>query len=384
MALGFKVVSADDHVQETPDVWTERLSKQKWGERIPQVARQPDGAERWMVDAQVGMLRPLAATGALASEAERFSDPETWEQVPKASYDPAERLKAMDQDEVNVQVLYPSAAGVGGEVLASIQDAELQLACVQAYNDWLIEVWAKASPRFVPLCLLPVLSTAAAVQELERAVKLGHRGATIPNAPWHLNQAVTHLYDPQWDPLWAKATELGVPICFHSGSDPQIMLDIYQGFDPAIARGFDIVRRPASNAMVVGKFIFSGIGERFPTLKAVFANTSIDYMGFQLEICDHEWERICRKGQLPYEMDTQPTNLFHRQCTLTTSFDNVGLKLRNIIGVSNIMWQSEFPFETSTFPKSAETLTKNFRDVPASDRDQIVSGNAARLFKVTL
>ncbi|MEE9284373.1 MAG: amidohydrolase, partial [Dehalococcoidia bacterium] len=130
MGLRFNVISVDDHVQEPPDLWTQRLSQRRWGDRVPHVARQPDGTERWVIDGRVKADRCLAWTGALSPD--RSDEPQTWGQVPRASYDPAERLKAMDEDQVDVQVLYPGAAGFGGEVLGGIGDPALEIACVQA------------------------------------------------------------------------------------------------------------------------------------------------------------------------------------------------------------------------------------------------------------
>ena len=380
MAKDFKVISADDHVQEPPDLWAERLPRLKWGDRTPHVARQPDGAERWVVDSVVQEDLPLARSGALASD--RYTDPQAWSQVPKAAYDPAERLKAMDRDGIDMQVLYPSAAGLGGEVLGTIKDAGFEAACVEAYNDWLLDVWAAASPRFVPQCLVPMTSIEAATKELERAVGRGHKGVVVPIAPWRINEASPHLYDTAWDPFWAKAHELGVPVCFHSGSAPSLMLAVYEGFSPAIARAFDVVRRPTSSGMVVGRFLFSGIGERFPELKAIFAAAGIDWVPFLLEVTNHEWARLCRTGKMPLEMDTPPADIFHRQCYVTTWFEQAGLRLRSVTGVDNILWGGEFPLETSTWPNSTETITKNFQDVPKGERDKILSGNAARLYKI--
>lgn len=374
----FNLVSADDHVQEPPDLWTKRLSKQKFGDKVPHVARQPNGVERWVVEGAVRNDLPLARAGALA--ADRLDDPKEWGQVPKAAYDPAERLKAMDRDGVATSVLYPSAAGLGGEVLGAIKDPALEVACVQAYNDWLLETWGKAGSRFVAQCLVPVASVQAATAEAKRAVARGHKGIVFPAAPWRINAASPHLYDSVWDPFWAAVTDLGVPVCLHSGSVPPLMMDIYQGFSPAVARGFDMVRRPSSSGMIVSRFLFSGIAERFPKLKVVFSATGLDWVPFMLEVADHEWERICRKGEKPLEMDTQPSDIFHRQCYATTSFDNVGLRLRSVVGVSNIMWQSEFPLETSTFPESVATIEKHYKDMPEADRTLILSGNATRLY----
>ncbi|MCL0101663.1 amidohydrolase [Dehalococcoidia bacterium] len=382
MAPEFKLISADDHIQETPEVWTDRLSKD-WGDKAPHVAKQSDGSDRWVVNGNVitehaGASTPVARAGALNKDP--FTDPKVWADVPKAAYEPTERLRAMDKDSITGSVLYPNSLGTSGNVLSSIEDASLEKATVMAYNDWLAETWTSASPRFATQCLIPVTSVEDAAAELDRAIGLGHKGVTIPAAPWKINSASTHLHDPYWDPLWGKAQELGIPVSFHSGSAPNILLRVFEEMDPAIAKGFDMVRQPTSTGMVLGRFLFSGIGERFPNVKFVFASGGIDWMAFLLEVADHEWERICLKGEQPFEMQTAPTEIFHRQCHVTTWFENVGLRLRHLIGVENILWASEFPLETSTYPNSSQMVEKNFADVPDVERDKILYGNTSKLY----
>ena len=130
MGLQFGFISADDHVQEHPEVWTRRMSKSQWGDRVPHIQRQADGTDRWIVDG-----KPVDLTGvALGAAAmpDRAREPQRWDEVPAVAYKPAERLKAMDVDGVDCSVLYPAVAGRAGETFGQIEDAALELACVQA------------------------------------------------------------------------------------------------------------------------------------------------------------------------------------------------------------------------------------------------------------
>lgn len=377
MAPTQRVFSADDHVQETPDLWTSRLSRRKWGKRIPHLAKQPDGPERWVIDGRV-VDKPL-----LAPMNGRREAPKAWAEVPSSTYEPAARLNAMAQDGVEVQVLYPYVSGVSGETLAAIADPDLQVACVQAYNDWLLETWAAASPRFVPQCVLPITSIEAAVKEMQRAVGRGHRGVIMPALPWHINKKLPHLYLPAWDPLWAEATELGVPVCWHSGGWEEMgLMDIYQKASPDATRTLENIRRPQSACTVLGNFIFSGIPERFPDLKVVFSASGIDWVSFLLEVSDYEWDRICRRGALPYVLDMAPSLVFRRNCLVTTWFEKVGLRMRSYLGVDSILWESEFPMETSPWPHSEQAIARTFEGVPERERDKMLRGNVAKLYKL--
>src|SRR6202008_4507408 len=126
-----------------------------------------DGEDFWIIDERKFPMAESLDVGALL--ADRAAIAKHWEDVPKAAYDPVDRLKAMDEDGIAISVLYPTVAGFSGARFAGITDAELQLACVQAYNDWLIDEWAKQNQRFIPQCLLPLAPIDAALAEIRRA-----------------------------------------------------------------------------------------------------------------------------------------------------------------------------------------------------------------------
>src|SRR5436853_4903990 len=58
--LKYGLISVDDHVQEHPEVWTQRLSRTQWGDRMPHLATQPDGTECWMVDGVQSFMSGVA------------------------------------------------------------------------------------------------------------------------------------------------------------------------------------------------------------------------------------------------------------------------------------------------------------------------------------
>ena len=143
---------------------------------------------------------------------------------------------------------------------------ELELACVQAYNDWLIEEWAAVSPRFIPQCIVPLAPIEATVSEIKRAVAKGHRGVVMPSVPMMLRE-VPHINEPVYDPVWATCQDLDVPVCFHAGATRDIQFPPYAGFSPEVAAAMEAITRPVSSVLVVANFLFSRILERFPRLK---------------------------------------------------------------------------------------------------------------------
>jgi uncharacterized protein len=376
MELKHGFISVDDHVQEHPEVWTQRLSKAKWGDRIPHVERQADGSEMWVVDGQKIDLPGVALAGAAMPD--RAREPQRWDEVPKVAYVPAERLTAMNVDGVDYSVLYPIVAGLAGETFGRLTDPELELACVQAYNDWLIEEWASVSPRFIPQCLVPLFPVEATVNEIKRAVAKGHRGVIYPAVPMMLRD-VPHINEPVYDPIWATCQDLDVPVCFHAGATRAIQFPPYQGFSPELAAAMEAITRPVSSVLIVANFLYSRILFRFPKLKVVFAETSLAWGAYELELADHQFERQ-RLHTEGYDM--LPSELFRRQCSLTGWFDKTGLQTRQYIGVDNLLWSTNFPQGTSTWPNTREVISRCFEGIPDNERRQVLTDNAAKLYKL--
>ena len=376
MELKHGFISADDHVQEHPEVWTSRMSKQKWGGRIPHVEKQADGSESWVIDGQRVSLPGIALAGALM--ADRAQEPKRWSDVPRMAFSTPERLKAMDLDGIDYSVLYPIVGGLAAETFGKLDDADLELACVQAYNDWLIDEWANVSPRFVPQCIVPIWPMERTVAEIRRAVAKGHKGVIYPASPMEL-RAVPHINEPVYDPLWAVCEELGVPICFHSGASPKIQMRPGDGFSPAVAAAFSGVVRSVSSIAVVANFLISRVLHRFPKLKVVFAESSLGWGAYEIEYADYQSDA----DGLPSEgYPLKPSQLFQRQCYFTCWYDRMSVRVRRYLGTSNILWSSNFPLSTSTWPNSRQHADVSFVDIPVHEKRLMQWENAAKLYSL--
>ncbi len=377
MESKYGLISVDDHVQEPPDLWTQRLSTSKWGDRIPHVAKRDDGTEYWVVDGQPLSLPGVAMAGGAMPD--RALEPQKWEDVPKLAYDPTARLHAMDVDGIDASVLYPTVAGLAGDTFGQLTDPELELACVQAYNDWLIDVWASASERFIPQCIVPILPGEAAAKEIRRAVAKGHKGVVYPAVPMHLREDAPHINEPDYDPIWAICQELQVPVCFHAGASKEMMFPAYPDLSPGLAASLNAITRPISAVQVVANFLYSRILTRFPELKVVFAETSLGWGAYELETADHQFERQ-RLHMEGYDMT--PSELFHRQCYMTGWYDQAAIEARHYMGIDNILWGINLPQATSTWPSTKAYLTRSFEGVPEAEKAQMLWGNAAKLYKL--
>jgi len=376
MVAKARFVSTDDHVIEHPRVWTDRLSKPKWGDRIPHLEHDADGSASWIIDGvRLGLLG-RGSVGALM--ADRSVEPRSFEAVPPAAYLPAERLKALDAGGIDYSVLYPTIAGIAGETFGRVQDVALELDCVRAYNDWLIEEWSGYSPRFIVQCIVPLGPIEAAIAEIRRAVGKGHRGVILPPVPRHLRE-LPHINDAYYDPIWRTCEELGVPVCFHAGGSPELQLLPYDGFSPAIAAAFDAIARPAGAVPIVSNLIVSRVLERFPGLKVVFADSSLGWIAFALEAADYEFDQFSVARQIPYEL--KPSEAFRRQCYVVAWYDRANLhRACEYPGADNILWSAKLPMAESTWPNSLSQ--SGVRDLPDEAREKVLWSNAAALYRL--
>jgi predicted TIM-barrel fold metal-dependent hydrolase len=371
-----RVISADDHVIEHPRVWTDRLSRQRWGDRIPHIERDADGSDYWLID---GRKVPILGSGSAAALMPDRAEPRKWEELPHAAYQPAGRLKLMDASGIERSVLYPSVAGVGGETFAPIEDPELEGDCVRAYNDWLIEEWAAGEPRFVPQCIVPISSVAAAVDEIRRAIAAGHRGVIFPPAIDQLRNA-PHINELSWDPLWLACEELQVPICFHAGSLPMLELAPYGQYSSEIKAALHDISRPACSIGFLSNLLMSHILERHPRLTVIFGESSLGWVDFVVETVEHN---IRQFGAGKVKFEVEPRELLKSQCRFISWYDNANLHTAcNQFGADCVLWAWNFPNATSEYPDASKLNEARFHNLGIETRSKIIRENAARLYRL--
>jgi len=379
MEIKFGLISSDSHGQLGKDAYTSRISRAKWGDRIPHVVEVRDKkfdspVERWVVNGEIQGGNVCNCPTAMEN---RSYYPQRWEEVPLEVYDPASRLNALDRDGVDAEVLFPN--GPGGTFFYG--DPEFELACVRAYNDALAE-FRHVSERFIPLAVIPFLSPIGTiVAEVERAIQLGHGGINMLADPSVAAKGLKNLSDPFWYPLWDACQQLQVGIHLHAsaGLAGKLSLPQWKGYTRSQHHTVSTLRNFCTATQMTPFLIFSGLLDRFPRLKWIFAETGLGWVSSVLEACDHEWQKrhLWTEGIV-----TRPSELFHRQIYVDFWFETVGIQLREFIGVNNIMWESDFPHITSTYPGSWNAVELSLAGVPREDREKILFRNAALLYRL--
>ena len=380
MEIRYGLISADSHVVTDKNAFVERMSKTKWGERIPQIVEvQSKGqtVHRWAVNGKPLGGRGVCNCPAVMGDPLRNSYPQRWEDVPAKVYVPGERLRALDADGIDAEVLFPNDPSS----FHQYNDREFELACVQAYNDSMAE-WHKTSDRFIPLAMVPLLNgMARTVAEVERAASMGHRGIVMFALPGLMVKELPHVSDPFWYPLWEACQELHMPVHLHAsaGLARKITFPEWDGYTPYQQHAAFTVPTAAWPAQIIPNIIFSGIAYRFPRLKWVFAETGIGAVSCAQTACDHEWEsrQLWRHG-----LDRRPSELIRQQVYVNFWYEQAGIELRGQVGVDNIMWESDYPHIASTYPDSWKFVERSLPNVSGDERRKMLYLNAQSLYRL--
>lgn len=383
------VVDADTHIIEPPDLWTSRLPRHLV-EQGPKVDIHPQtGGNHWHIGQH--WLWPVGHWGQAGSRDYPPVQPRELDEIDPAGYDAKIRLERMDEYGIDVGILYPNLVGFQAPVLAEL-GGELATQCLRVYNDFLIEWCATDAERLIPIAMLPYWDREESVREMTRCVELGHRGVLFANKFERIG--LPNFCDEYWDPVYAAAQEMDIPVNFHVAfatpdmvkhKTPEAIANrSARAKEERLGRALSSASATVRLADEVGRIVTSGVCERFPRLKLVSVESGFGYIPFYLEALDWSW----KTGGPVYPGDLLPSDYFRRQCFGTLWFETTALNtLENY--PDNFMFSTDFPHPTSLSPGPAspadvpiEHIRRNYGGLPYDIRERLVGGNAVALYKL--
>jgi predicted TIM-barrel fold metal-dependent hydrolase len=377
MNQDIKIVSADDHLQEAPDLWQARLPE-RLREKAPRIVTLPDGHAAWAWGDNPPHPFGWDVWGGREIAPDRDTNLVRWEEIHPGTYDAKARLAAMDQDGIHASILYPNFARafIGAWLTAAKKDSELNLACVRAYNDYIGEFCQTDPKRLVPIGIIPMESVETAVVEVERMSAIGLRGGLLPPQPADGSQ----WNDPQFEPLWAAAAAGGIILNLHIGKNPSL---IVPESGPGAYEVAGTLTRMA-NAIPFTTMLWSGVFDRYPDLKLISVEGDISWLVW----IRHRAEWVYRNNEWRWhkkpDLKNPPSYYLGRNLAATFQEDPAGIAARDLIGVDAICWAADFPHPGTTWPNSRAFLEEQFAGVPEEDVRKIVSENAARIYEIDL
>ena len=380
-----QLVSVDDHLIERPNVWIDRLP-QKYRDRGPRIVeatgdetdqygfgqRVSKGNQVWMLEDTVYAQLGLNAVAGKPRE-QIGTDPVRFDEMIPGCYDPAARVKDMDLDGVQAAALFPSFPRFAGTLFGTLEDRELALLCVQAWNDYVLDEWCAPYPdRFIPMIILPHWDIPQSIAELKRVEDRNIRAISFPENPAKLGHPSFH--SGHWDPLFSELTERDIVACLHFGTSGQVTLT---ADDAPMAVMTTLM---GTNSMAsVADLLFSPVFHKHPDLKVSVSEGGIGWIPWLLERADLTWER--HRFYQNVHQSVRPSELFQRNVWGCFISDEYGVKNRHEIGVDRLTWECDYPHSDSYWPNSRKVVEEMFRDVPSDEVTRIVETNARELFR---
>lgn len=390
------LVSVDDHVVEPAHVW-ETWLPERFRERGPRVERRgigtmrhvgggtyeqtfdPDGppADCWIYEDLVYIhKRHVAAVGF--DRDDMTMSPITYDEMRPGCYEPKARVDDMELNWVEASLSFPTFPRFCGQTFLEAADRELAMACVRAYNDWMVEEWCGDSGgRLIPLCLIPLWDVPAAAAEVRRNADRGVRAVCFSEIPPHLGLPSIHSGD--WDPFFAMCAETNTVVCMHIGSSskmPATSADAPAAVAATLSFG---------NAMSsLSDFLFSGVLVRFPTLKLAYSEGQIGWIPYILERADDVWLEHRAWGGVRDLVPEPPSTYYYRQVFGCFFRDRHGIDSLEKVGIDNTTFETDYPHTDSTWPdtkKVAEELMAGLSDDVVY---KLVRGNAIRMLDLDL
>ncbi len=368
MRNGYRIIDTDAHQMESTGMWRDYIDE-RFRDRAPE--RREHGGRSVLVVEDESLVSegkyPFSTPDFLAALAKGM---ERFKRVREAGFSAAARLEDMDEQGVDIQILYPT---VGGQLLGrEFRDPELLAACCRAYNDWSAEYCAADPERLRWAAMLPRQAVDLAVEEARRAAELGCRGYYVRPNP----VAGRNLYHPEHDPLWAEIERLGRPICLHDSGSPH--LPSYGDRMETHTTGH-IIAHPFEAMVAMMSLIWYGVSERFPALRIVHVEADAGWLPYLLQRMEQHWQ-FSRNAEHP-DLKQRPTAYFLRNVSVACRGDELTLRhVLELTGDENILFNTDYPHPDGTWPFGLTALEEQV--IPESSRRKIFWENGARVFNL--
>lgn len=373
------IIDADAHVNPPHDMWADYLPENlrefapviEHGEDADYILFEGNRRKVNLINAQAGRK------GSDYKMEGRISDTRSGGWMPTA------RLADMDQDGMDAAVLF------GGGPLGT-QNEELYISSFDAYNNWLADFCSVNPKRLGGVGYVPMVDVDQTVAMMKRCAALGMKAINIPAFPMarmaSLNggdmqqRALTgdttgdrSYADPEFDPIWKTACDLGLPLTIHLGGrtvrfwDKKFFLS-------------DLLMSKFGMGEPIAVMIFGGVFQRFPELKLASVESGVGWFAFAANYMDETWAK--QRHWVNSSLEHEPSYFMERNIFGSFIHDRAGIEMRHFKGAGNIMWSSDYPHSETTFPNSMDMIAKLFHDVPTAERDLIIGGRAKAFYNM--
>ncbi len=281
---------------------------------------------------------------------------------PKLRYTPQERIRDMDAQGTDVQVLSIHTPLMGYHL-----DAALGRSLARDFNEEIAAVTREHPARFAGLATLPVQDVKTAIAELEHAVtRLGLKGAELD----------TSVNGEQWDepkflPFFKAAEQMGAVLFFH----PQPQNNFLAKRNPrhGLANSLGVI---LDDAIVTATLICGGVLEACPDLKVCIAHGGGPAC-YAMGRLDRGWERLAEGRRTPQKPSAYQKRLYYD--TVTSSEEALRF-LIDTVGADRVVLGSDWPFVA--FSPGPGGWVQSLKSLTQDEKDRILWKNLESLLKL--
>jgi len=370
-----RVIDADGHVEENLDTFNDKYLDPTFRGLRPRVTGM-DGLAYWVIDEQLFPRRvgpgchnlgtPTNYNGQIAAHAKGKTDTIGSMELS----DIAARVKAMDEEDIAVQVVYTTL------FLAYPLTANVRLATAlsSSYNRWMGDRLG-GHPRIKWAAVVNLDDVTGAVAQVREAKKLGAVSVMV------LGTAGNDMLDhPRLLPFYEALVEENLALGVHVGWSCPAINNLYSHIYPSGVIAFHVPLLMAFTALVSG-----GILDQFPALRVVFLEAGCQWVPFIIERMHHRYKNqgSSLRKFLPQTAPVQklPVMDYIKRGTIyfsTEVEDEILPDVLNLVGEGQVIFGSDMPHGDRE--RCAARMLQERSDVGESAKASILEKNPARLY----
>ncbi len=370
-----RVIDADGHVEENPATFSDKYLDPAFRGQRPRVIGM-DGLAYWMIDEQLFPRRigrgchnlgtPVSYDGKPTKHA--AAKPDSLESMELTDINA--RLRAMDEEEIAVQVLYPTLF----LAYPLTSNPSLLSALCSSYNLWLGDRLS-GQERLKWVAIVNLDDVPAAAREVREAKRLGAVAIMV------LGTAGDCLLDdPGLLPFYEAVAEEDLALGVHVGWACPSINNLYSHIYPSGVIAFLMPVLMGFVALISG-----GILDRFPNLRVGFLEAGCQWIHFMVDRLEHRFKHASKNLSHVVSLTTPKAALspmeYIRRGNLyfsTEVEDTLLPQVIDLVGEGQIIFGSDMPHgDRERF--AARALLER-KDIAESAKAKILEKNPYRFY----
>jgi predicted TIM-barrel fold metal-dependent hydrolase len=313
------------------------------------------------------------------------------------------RLQMLDADGVAGELIHPGHQNATLPFFGIVNKAvpaDLRAAGQRAYHRWLADFMGQAGGRLVGVAEPgPCLDMDDTVSELHWVAEHGFVSVGAPGVTGDLN--LPPLYDPHFEPFWSTCEELGLVLSIHAGHGLKqgVFFEFHSKLQESMAGSGTMQRDPDKAQAILAEAMASaedsplrlelstrrpiwllmagGVFDRHPNLKLALTEVRADWIPATIAHLDRRFTEVGAQTG----MRRKPSEYYHDHIMVApSSIHRAEVEMRENIGVTQIMFGSDYPHPEGTWPNTRDWIRAAFDGVPVSEVRAILADNAIRTY----